>query len=153
MSIFDTDNFLGSSAGGTMSTERELIPANTYSDCSIADLKMSHGTIGKGERAGDPWAMLTIIWEIHDQEVKDKLDRSTVKVSQRVMLDLTADGELDTGRGKNFRLGKLKHTLGLNSGETKWIDFIGKRAVISVTHGVNEKDGTPTEEVSGVAGH
>lgn len=152
MSLFDTDNFLSSSAGGTLSTKRELIPIGTYSDCSIKDLKMGHGTIGQGERAGDPWARLSVVWEIHDTELKDKMDRSVVTIIQGIMLDVTPDGELDVSKGKNIRLGRLKHALKLNDGESSWQDFLGKRGVLQVGHGVNSKDGSATEEVLAVAG-
>ena len=152
MSLFDTDNFLGSSAGGAMSTERELIPADTYTDASIADMKLLHGEVKQGENAGNKWARINFIWEIHNEELKTKLDRSVIKVTQGIMLDLTPSGDLDTSKGKNVRLGKLKHALRMNDRETQWQDFIGKRAIITVTHGVNSKDNSPTEEVSNVAG-
>lgn len=152
MSLFDSDNFLGSSAGGTLSTERTLIPANTYSNASIKDLNVKHGTIASGDKAGEAWVRLNVVWSIDDEALRTQLDRANVVITQGFMLDVTPAGELDTGKGKNVRLGKLKKALGLNDGETKWMDFIGKFATIQVSHGVNSKDGTATEEVSAVAG-
>lgn len=151
-SLFDTDNFLSGSAGGTLSTERTLIPANTYPNASIKDLTVKTGTIANGERAGEAWVRLNVVWQIDSQELRDSLSRANVLITQGFMLDVTESGELDTGKGKNIRLGKLKKALGMNDGETKWMDFIGKYATIQVGHGVNSKDGTATEEVTAVAG-
>jgi hypothetical protein len=153
MSVFDTENFLSSSAGGTLSTERTLIPADTYANANIKDLKINHGIIGSGDNAGKPWVRLNVIWQIDSQELRDLLDRAFVTVTQGFMLDVTEDGELDTGKGKNVRLGKLKKALGLNEKEAQWAEFIGKYATIQVAHGVNGKDGSATEEVVAVAGH
>lgn len=153
MSLFDTDNFLGESAGAELSTERVLIPIGTYSDASIKDLKLRTGVVAEGERAGNKWAMLSVQWEINDQALRDTLDRAVVTINQMIMLDITEDGNLDTGKGKNVRLGKLKKSLGLNSEEVSWGAFLGRRAVIQVGHGVNKKDNSPTEEVLATAGH
>jgi hypothetical protein len=150
--LFDTDNFLGSSAGGVLSTERTLIPIGTYPDCTVSDLKLNHGTYENGEKAGDKWARLNIIYEIHDDAVRNELDRAKVLVSGGIFLDITPEGALDNGRGKNVRLGKLKAALGLNGANDTWQDFLGKRVVLTIGHGVNKKDGSATEEVLGVAG-
>lgn len=153
MSLFNPEDFLTSSAGGTLSTERTLIPANTYPSASIKDLNIKSGDIQNGDRAGEKWVRLNVVWQIDDQALRDELDRANVVITQGFMLDVTADGELDTGKGKNVRLGKLKKALGMNDGPTVWGDFIGKYATIQVGHGVNSKDGSATEEVVAVAGH
>lgn len=153
MSLFDPSTFLDSSAGGPLSTERLLVPAGVYSNAYISDVTPKEGTIGEGDRAGQPWVSINFIWVIDDNELRQKMDRAEVKVTQSVMLDLTEDGQLDTGKGKNVRLGKLRKALGINDGDVQWRKFIGIPATIQIAHGVNRKTQTPLEEVAAVAGH
>jgi hypothetical protein len=152
MSIFNPDTFLDEDAGGPLSTERVLIPIDTYKNCYIETVKPVEGIIKDGERAGEPWAKMNFVWVIDDQEVKDKLDRQRVVVTQGIMLELDATGSLDEGKGKNVRLGKLRAALGINSGKVRWRDFIGVPATISIGHATSDK-GTMYEEVTAVAGH
>jgi len=153
MPLFDPSSFLDSEAGGPLSTERVLVPIGTYPNCYIENVKPQEGIIKEGDRAGQPWVRVNFTWVIDDQEVRDQLDRAEIKLVQGVMLDLTEDGRLDEGKGKNYRLGKLRQALGINDGPVQWRSFIGIPATLQVGHGVNGKDGSPTEEILAVAGH
>ena len=152
MGIFNPENFLDDEVGGPMSTERELIPADTYRNCYVKDVKVQEGIIGKGERAGKPWARLNLVWVIDDQALRDKLNRAEVTITQGLMLDLDDNDRLDTRKGRNVRLGRVRKALGLNEGSIKFKEFIGKTATLQIAHGVNSQDGSATEEVAAVAG-
>lgn len=151
MALFNPETFLDDDAGGVLSTERTLVPTGTYSNCYIKDVKPSEGIIGKGERAGEPWARMVFVWVIDDDAVRQELNKSEVVLSQGIMLDLDSNGKLDEGKGRNIRLGKLRQALGINDGPVKWRDFIGKPATIQVGHSIY--NGNPVEDVIAVAGH
>jgi hypothetical protein len=55
-----------------------------------------------------------IVWSIDDAGVKQALERDKVNVKQGIMLDLTETGGIDTGKGKNVGLGRLREACGLN---------------------------------------
>lgn len=57
---------------------------------------------------------LDILWEIDDPGVASITGRDKSSVKQGIMLDLTDNGGLDMGRGKNVGLGRLREALGLN---------------------------------------
>src|SRR5437899_3342341 len=97
--LFNPDTFLSESAGGPLSTERVLIPANTYSNCYIKDLKPKEGIIKEGDRAGEPWARLNVVWVVDDEALREELGRREIVVTQGIMLDLDAGGGLDTSKG------------------------------------------------------
>lgn len=152
MSVFNPDTFLDEETGGAMSTERVLIPVNTYSPCYISEVKPTEGIIGKGDRAGQPWAKLDFVWVIDSQELRDMLNRAQVKITQGVMLDLDENGRIDTAKGRNVQLGKLRKALGINETSVKFREFLGKPATIQIVHKTSNLDGSMREEVVAVAG-
>lgn len=149
--LFDPNTFLDADAGGPLSTERTLIPPNTYSPAYITEIKPAEGTVKNGDNAGKPWARLDFVWTIDSQELRDMLNRAQVKVTQGIMLDLDENGQLDHGKGKNVRLGKLRKALGINEGPIKYREFLGKPCTIQIIHSTG-LDGSPREEVGAVAG-
>jgi hypothetical protein len=151
MSLFDPNTFLDSDAGGPLSTERVLVPINTYHPCFITDIKPVEGLVKEGDNAGKPWARLDFIWTIDSQELRDLLNRAQVKVTQGIMLDLTEDGQLDTGKGRNVQLGKLRKALGINNGPVQYREFLGKPATLQIGHEATNTGGV-REKVVAVAG-
>ena len=151
MALFDAETFLDEDVGGTLSTERTLVPIGTYESCYIKGVKPQEGIIGKGDRTGEPWARMVFQWVIDDDAVRTELGKTEVVVSQGIMLDLDASGKLDTSKGKNIRLGKLRAALGINDGDVKWREFLNKPATLQIGHEVY-KD-SPIEAVTAVVGH
>lgn len=152
MGIFSQENFLDDEAGGPMSTERVLIPADTYKGCYIKDVKPQEGLIKKGDRTGQPWARVNFVWVIDSPELRDKLIRAEVTINQGIMLDLDDNGEIDTRKGRNVRLGRLRKALGINDGPIRWRDFVNKPATLQIEHKPSDLNGEPTEEIVAVAG-
>lgn len=107
------------------------------------DVKVSSGTIGKGERTGEPWASLNVTWEIADPNVAAITLRDKTRVRQGVMLDLTSDGNLDMAKGRNIGLGKLRDAVGLNVPGQPFSPtmIIGRAARVAVKHRIDERDG------------
>lgn len=113
------------------------------------------GTIGKGDRAGEPWARLDVSWEITHPSVLEACHRDKVRVRQGIMLDLTPSGMLDMGPGKNVQFGKLREALGLNVPGAPFSPamIVGRSGMVKVAHRIDERDGVTIQaDVTAVAG-
>lgn len=138
-SMFDPNTFLDMSVQEANSTVSTPVPAGEFIGL-IEDVKAR------------PWAKkddpsvsgmaLDIIWNVDDAGVKQLLERDKVSVKQGVMLDLTPEGGLDMGKGKNVTLGRLRDALGLNTpGQPFGFKMmIGRAARIKVTHRTDPKN-------------
>lgn len=116
-------------------------PAGDW-QAQIVELKPKTGTISKGERAGETWAGVDVVWEIGDDRVTSITGRKPTKVRQNVFLDLNASGSIDFSRGKNISLGRLREACDLNRpGQPfNFSQLIGKLAVVEVSHRVDASD-------------
>lgn len=86
------------------------------------------------------YTILDITWLIDDQGVKDATGMKEPTVRQSLFLDVTANGGLDFGKGKNVRLGRLREATGLNvPGQPFSFNMLeGRPARISVKHRPHE---------------
>ena len=93
--------------------------------------------IKKGERAGQTAYMLDIHWEIQDEGQAARLGFSP-KVRQSLWVDMTPEGGLDRGKGKNVRLGRVREALGQNVAGKPWAPSMltGGVAVVLVEHSI-----------------
>lgn len=96
---------------------------------------------------------LDILWSIDDANVKALLERDKVSVKQGMMLDLTDEGGLDMGKGKNVSLGRLREALGLNTpGQPFGFGMLtGRVAKVRVKHRMGDKPEQIFAEVDAVA--
>jgi hypothetical protein len=97
---------------------------------------------------------LDLQWVIDDQAVKTLLGRDKVTVKQGLMLDLNEQGGLDTGKGKNVGLGRLREACGLNvAGQPFSFRMLGGQvAKVAVKHRPDKNDTSVIyAEVKGVA--
>ena len=96
---------------------------------------------------------LDIAWIIEDENVKQELGRDKVTVRQGIMLDLTPEGNLDMGKGRNVQLGKLREALGLNiAGQPFSFNMIpGKMARVAVKQDPPDDNGDIFSKVRAVA--
>lgn len=60
--------------------------------------------------------ILDVNWSIDDDAVREFMGRDEVLVRQSVFLEMTDNGTLDMGKGKNVQLGRLRQALGQNTG-------------------------------------
>ena len=143
---------------------------NTFLDMTMTDANSTVSTpVPEGEYigiiSGDPevrtWQgrkdptksglALDITWDVDDAAVKALLQRDRITVKQGIMLDLNEGGGLDTGKGRNVSLGRLRDAVGLNqSGQPfNFRMLAGKVAKIAIKHRI---DGDAIyAEVKGVA--
>lgn len=140
-SSFDPEAFLSSATvDGELSTEVTVCPEGTY-----------RGQIGDridarqftSEKSGTPrtFTVISINWEVLDDAVRAELDREHVYVRQDFFLDLDENGALDTSKGKNVDLGRLRAAVGQNdmSGWT-FNNLKGAMATIQVRQRSDEKN-------------
>mgnify|MGYP001597204763 CR=1 FL=1 len=148
MSTFDPQAFLDSTTTETNDTSLPPCPIGEW-PASITDVAFKTGTIQKGDRTGEAWHRLDAKWEIVATDANVIAEREKIVVTQGVMLDITAGGGLDMGKGKNVNLGRLREAVGLNAlGQPFSLRMlIGRSAKISVAHRTYE--GRLLDEVKG----
>lgn len=140
--MFSPETFMN--AVFTEANETKIVP------CPVGDwpaqcdaVTPKSGTISKGDRAGETWAKLELRWVIEDPAVTAETGRNPTKVVQSIMLDLTPQGGLDMGPGKNVQLGRTREACGLNQPGQPFSPsmFVGRSARCSVSHRLDERDG------------
>ena len=139
MSQFDPNTFLEMTVQEANSTVQTPVPAGEY--LAIAE-KVE---VRQWQSSKDPsksGLTLDITWNIDDANVKALLERDKVTTRQGIMLDLTENGGLDMGKGKNVSLGKLRAALDLNQpGQPFGFKMVeGRMARIVVSHRQDDKD-------------
>jgi hypothetical protein len=107
MSMFDPAVFLDAQVDEVNEKRPPLPTENPESSdglytAQIGEIKPTSGVIGKGERAGQPWAGMIIPLKV---QVPASLQAigipKEVTITDRAFLDLTPQGTLDNGPGKN----------------------------------------------------
>lgn len=149
MGIFDPTSFLDASINEANSTVSTPVPEGEYTAVVAGDPEVRQWTSKKDPSKSG--LALDITWDIDDPGVKAALGRDKVTVRQGIMLDLNDSGGLDTGKGRNVSLGRLREAVGLNEAG-KPFNFrmlAGRVAKVKVSHRV-EGDAVYAE-VKGVA--
>ncbi len=115
--MFDKDAFLGSTTTEAGSTEYVPTPDHEWN----ARIKKLDYREPKGSK------VLDIYWAISGDQLGpdgQTLEATTgmkeVQVRQSCFLDITSNGALDMGKGKNVSLNKLREALGQNVAGQPW---------------------------------
>lgn len=136
---FDVNSFLESSTTEANSTERQLVPAGEYT--AFIEKVDARQWTSKADPSKSG-ITLDITWNIDDEAVKQTLGRDKVTARQGIMLDITDAGSLDTGKGRNVGLGRLRTAVNLNEPGRPFAPSMlqGRPAKITVTHRADPKD-------------
>ena len=137
--MFNPDQFLDMQIEGQNDTKIIPVPAGEYT-AMIEEVK-----VRQWQSKADPsksGLTLDVQWSIDDASVKELLGRDKVTVKQGIMLDMTEQGGLDMGKGKNVGLGRLREALGLNvPGQAFSFPMLsGRVAKLTVAHRVDGED-------------
>lgn len=145
--MFDANSFLESSVSESNDTRVVPVPVGEYQGI-IEKVEPRQWQSKDGTKSG---IALDVFWLVEDANVKSYLGRDTVTVKQGVMLDTTPAGALDTTKGRNIALGRLREAVGKNQhGEKFSFSMLpGLAARISVTHRISGEE--TYAEVKGVA--
>lgn len=134
--VFNPDTFMSTETTDANATRMVPVPEGEYT-AVVNDVKAD--TIGQDSRP-----VLKIQWEIQDDDgsVKAATGMETNRVEQLIFLDLTAQGGLDAGEGKNVQLGRLRKAVGQNQPGQPWAPSYlnGQVARIQVGHRVDKND-------------
>ena len=144
MSVFNPETFLEQEVQGEMAVNPVKVPA-CESLATIDDLKPREVQTKNGDRI-----ILDLYWELHDEELKTRLDRTKLVVRQSLWLDFDESGELDLSGDHNWRLGQVRDALGQNDPTEPWSYGHLKGAGPALVH-VKESDGDYPSEVDRVA--
>mgnify|MGYP001049135180 CR=1 FL=1 len=146
--LFDPDSILSTPVSGAMSTRPITIPDGEYAAAIVSvrarQINRSDGSTG---------VVMDVTWRILDtSDLKDK-NLANQLVRQSIFLDLTPEGALDLGPGKNIRLGRLREAVRQNDPGRPWApsQLQGQIARIRVTHRVDESTGEVYNDVGQVA--
>lgn len=142
MSAFDPETFMQTEIAGSLDTKMIPVPEGQYT----ARIEKVDARKIKPRDGGEERLVVDITWEIDDQDssVQQVTQREKNTVRQSLFLDLTSEGGLDMGKGKNIQLGRLREALDQNgSGHWSFAMLQGQYAMIFVkqTHD-NDKDET-----------
>lgn len=134
--MFDPNQFLDLQI--TEANDTKVIPVPVGEFTAVAD-KTECRTWQSKKDPSKSGVTLEVTWAIDDQGVKELLGRDQVTVRQGIMLDLTDEGGLDMGKGRNVGLGRLREALGLNvPGQPFAFSMIpGRMAKIKVDHRID----------------
>lgn len=154
---FDPEKFL-SDETTEPNVRRPPIPENNPASADggylaiIGKCKTSSGTIGKGERIGQPWVSVMVPLQIDlPAEVQAQLNQPKLTITDRVFLDLTASNAIDNSPGRNRKQKDYREALGLNVAGEKfsWNMAQGKMVKVFFKHTL-DMDGNRTEEVRAI---
>jgi len=140
MSTFDPDSFMNSEVEEALSTEYVPIPEGDYQ--AVID-KATPKVTPNGN------ALIEVHWKIDAPGVDDAHEKT---VRQAIWLDITGSGALETGKGKNVALGRLREALSQNVPGQRWNPGMleGNVAKIKVKQRAGD-DGAIYTDVKGVA--
>lgn len=142
-SAFNPETFLDAPVTAALSTQYIPVPEGEY----VATVK----AVTKPRQAGENFVM-DVRWAVTDPTVLEATGQEESIVSQAIWLDLNSHGALDTGRGKNVGLGRLREAFNLNRADQPFSFRMmeGRSAKIKVKH-ETDKEGVIRGKVVAVA--
>ena len=148
MSQFDPEAFLDATIDKPL-TKRPPINPNSYS-ATIGEVKSRAWASRDGTKSG---IAFDVPLEVQlDPAEGDRIGQPTVIITDSVMLDLTTDGGIDDGPGKNRKLRAYREATGLNgAGEKFSVRMLqGRQVKVAVKHHAAD-DGEVYERIGAVA--
>lgn len=138
--LFNPDAFLNDSVDAALSTRMEPVPEGDYPATikSVATPRF----IESKDPTKPGFAVMDITWSLDAPQLAQKLGRNELLVRQGVMLDLK-NGKLDTDKGRNIGLGRLREAVKQNQAGKQWNPsmLVGAGpAMVKVTHRADKND-------------
>ena len=141
-SAFDPNVFLDAQQD-EVNEKRPPIPTENPEDenglytAVIGEIKTDTGIIGKGDNAGKPWVSMIVPLKLQLPPAVQGLGLPPeFQLTDRAFLDLTPQGGIDNGKGKNRAQRAYREATGLNvPGESfAWRMLTGKVVKVKITH-------------------
>ena len=153
-SVFDPNVFLDAQVD-EINEKRATIPADNPDEedglymAVIGEITTASGTIGKGDRTGEPWISMVIPLKLQFGPKVQALELpAEFQITDRAFLDLTSEGSLDNSKGKNRSQRTYREATGLNvPGEAfAWRMLQGRTVNVKLAHELYE--GNVVEKVA-----
>lgn len=141
-SAFDPNVFLDAQQT-EVNEKRPPIPADNPASpdglytAVIGEIGTKSGTIGKGERTGQPWVAMSVPLKLQlPPEVQALGLPPEFQITDQCFLDLTPQGGLDNGKGKNRQQRAYREACDLNKpGDVfAWRMLQGKIVKVKLSH-------------------
>lgn len=134
MSAFNPDTFLNTQTNEANDTVTIPVPEGEH-PAAVKSIKPRVLTDGR--------AVLDIYWTVNSDEAREATGQAEPMVRQSVWLDITEQGGLDFGKGKNVQLGKVRDAVGQNQSGKPWAPgmLVGAAAMVKVAHSIDKRDG------------
>lgn len=134
MPDFDPDSFMHQTYTEANATREAPLPEGEY-----------QGTISKvnpPRQTQNGYVLMEVHFLVEHPELKDELGRDKSTARYTLFLDMTRDGALDFGPGKNVSLGRLRTAVGQNIAGEPWSpsQLEGQQANIRVKHTPDKND-------------
>lgn len=142
VSAFDPNAFLDAQIN-EVNEKRPPLPTENPEDPNglytalIGEITTASGEIGKGDRAGQPWISMVVPLQIQVPPAVQALGLPPMlTITDRAFLDLTPQGGLDNGKGKNRQQKAYRDATGMNvPGQTfAWRMLQGKVVKVKINH-------------------
>lgn len=155
-SAFDPNVFLDAQQT-EVNEKRPPLPTENPDDANglytavIGEIKTDAGTIGKGDRVGQPWVSMLVPLRIQVPAAVQGLGLPPeLTLTDRAFLDLTPQGGIDNAPGKNRQQRAYRDACDLNKpGEPfAWRMLTGRVVKVKVSHELYQE--TIQERVSNV---
>lgn len=132
--MFDLNSVLNMTMETPLSTEMIPVPEGEF----VGTITKIEARMAKLQSGEVPTVRIT--WSINDPQVTAITGRETNTVPQDIFLDLTPSGALDTAKGKNVALGRLREAVGQNDGRPWSFNKLqGGVAKVLVTHRTDDE--------------
>ena len=144
-SMFNPEAFMNSTINDASSSQYNVTPEGEFTGI-ISKIEVK--TVG-----ADNKPVINVTWKIDDESVRQETGLSEPTVRQTLWLDVTEQGGLDMGKGKNVALGKLRDALGQNTPGKPWMPGMleGGVATVKIKHSIDKRDNVTIQaNVAGV---
>lgn len=137
--MFDANAFLNQEITGALDTKYIPIPQGDY---PAIITKLEGREQDNKNDPSKPWTVLDVTYQIEDAKVREITGLPAPTVRQSIFLEMGPDGRLDTSKGKNIPLGRLREAVGLNDPDKPFSfqQLMGQACVVSVTHTPKKDD-------------
>lgn len=142
---FDPSTFMNQTVDTPLSTSFEICPEGQFvavvgevTEKSFRQIKWNDKESGEERTA----TIFSLPFLIQDEQVKAKLDRENVTASAEMWLDVDDAGQLDTRKGKNVMLGRIRDVVNQNNTPGWTFGMLSGQGPVRVTvnHEVNPKN-------------
>lgn len=132
---FNADQFMNTTYEDALDTRIVPCPPGEWR-AQIEEVEAREIEIKQGDNAGQKRLVMDVTYKILDENAVKETGRDTVLVRQGIFLDLTESGNLDFGKGKNVKLGRLREALGQNMDGQPWAPGMlkGGMVIVEVTN-------------------